>query len=369
MGMGTVEQRVIAALWSLPGIGRKSMAKLASHGAMAQWHTVEPARLLAAIDWSPQARSSISTVTSLAAVADALETALGRLGHDLVFAQDPKYPERLAELDDAPPVLFAVGPGAAVPPKRRIGMVGTRHPDADFVERARHFVELTASHGVGIVSGGAEGIDQCCHGAALRAGAETWAFLGCAIEQIDAAQRVLVTPFRDRGGTLFSEFPPGARPAKATFPRRNRLISGSSDALLILRAPKGSGALHTARYAQRQSRPILAMPGDFYNSAAEGCNALLKQGVAQLCLEPNDILRAAGLTAGDAAVKAPVNFMAGPLSEESKHVLQHIPRTPIDFEGLLEAARCDSGVLTAALLELELANRVVKRSGRRYEKL
>ena len=368
-GLGSVERRLTAALWSLPGIGRQSLDRLARLGPLEQWRSVEPSQQAGLIPWPRQALESLSVIGSLEQVADRLEQRLENLGHEVAFNGDPKYPPRLSELRDAPPMLFVVGPGAAVAPRRRVAMVGTRRPDQGFVDRARFFVEVTAAASVGIISGGAEGVDQCCHGAALRAGAETWAFLGCAIEQIDPPQRRLVRPFRDHGGTLFSEYPPGARPSRATFPRRNRLISGAADAVLVLRAPKGSGALHTVSYAIKQRRPVLAIPGDFFNLAAQGCNELIRDGLARICIEPNDLLRAAGLTPAEAATPLGAKLQKGDLTELAERVLVHVERTPVDFEWLLNETKCGSGDLASALLELELANRVVKHPGRRYELL
>lgn len=366
--METAERRVLAALWSLPGVGRKTLTHLATHGPLAQWLSVTVEHLLPLAGWKKQARASLRTIRTLADVADRLERTAKRLGHELAFAGDAKYPERLTELADAPPVLFVVGPGASATPRRRLAMVGTRRPDHGFLERARAFAEATAAAGVGIVSGGAEGVDQACHGAALRARGETWAFLGCAIEQIDPAQQVLVTPFRDFGGTLFSEFPPGARPARSTFPRRNRLISGSADAVLVLRAPVGSGALHTARYAALQGRPVLALPGDSFNEAAAGCNRLIRDKLASICLDVGDVLRVVGGSSVPSGVHQ-VNFEAGELSDLAARVLTQVSRTPVDFDVLLGKTQCGSGELSGALLELELANRVVKRAGQRYEKV
>ena len=304
----------------------------------------------------------------LADVADKLEKKVSKHGYEMVFAGDPKFPPRLTGLADAPPVLFTLGPGADVTPRRRVGMVGTRNPDTGFLEKARLFVERTAAVGLGVISGGAVGVDQACHGAAMRVGAETWAFVGCAIDQLDEAQRVLVRPFRDYGGTLFSEFPPGTRSSRATFPRRNRLIAGASDALLVLRAPLGSGALHTVKYALANDRPVLAMPGDFFNSASSACNTLIREGYARICLEPEHVHEALGVSSKPVEVTLNTTARAEPISELCAQVLAHVIRgAEIDFDVLVGLTRFDSGAVASALLELELANRVVQRPGRRYE--
>ncbi len=367
--MESAQQRAIAALWSLQGVGRKTLDAVSALGPLEQWLEVETPTLVPLVKWSPQALESLSSLRCLADAADSLEAALAEHGYDAIFSGDPRYPARLEGLgDDAPPMLFVVGPGAAVSPRRRVAMVGSRRVDPGFLERAKVFVDYVSRSGVGAISGGAEGVDQACHGAALRAGGETWAFLGCALDQIDAGQRVLVTPFRDHGGTLFSEYPPGTRSSKATFPRRNRLIAAAADAVLVLRATLKSGALHTAEAGQKVGRPVLAMPGDFFNPAAEGCNALIAAG-AHICLEPKQLLDAINVTAGDGLLEreAPSSRAVVAVSPLAERVLEHLHLGPVDFDVLLGMTQVGSGALASVLLELELANRVVKRPGKRYE--
>lgn len=368
--MQTGERRAIAALWSLQGVGPVTLLQVRDRAGpfgellerpLAQWtHLVE---------WKGDALGSLAGTECLAQVADRLERQLKRLGYEVAFEGDPAFPPRLAEAQTATPLLFVLGPGARAPPRRRAAMVGTRHPDTGFEAEARKFARSLAAHGLGIVSGGAVGIDQACHLGALDLGGETWAFLGCAIDQMDPPQRQLYRPFRDLGGTFFSAYPPGTRAEPGTFPRRNRLISGAADAVVILRGGLRSGALYTARYALRQQRPVLAMPGDFFNPVAEGCNELLRKGAARVCVSPADVLDAVGLAerlSAPGAKAAP----GGPLSQNASTVLGALSRTPADFDQVL--ARCQSlgsGAVGAALLELELSGFVVQKPGRRYEKV
>ncbi|MBL9038669.1 MAG: DNA-protecting protein DprA [Archangium sp.] len=365
--MHTAERRAVAALWSLPGVGRKTLERLRARVDLASLLPSAGADLARANPvFSAQARRGLAQLPSLGAAADTLERRLAQLGHRVVFSGDAGYPARLTEVGDAPPLLFVLGPAASAP-RRRAAMVGTRHPDAGFSHQVRPFIEAVARAGIGVVSGGAEGVDQLCHAAALGVGGETWAFLGCAIEQVDPPQRRLMGPFREGGGTFFSEFPPGTRPDRSTFPRRNRLISGAADAVLVLRAPQGSGALHTARYALEHGRPLLAMPGDPFNTAAAGCNALLHDGAARVCLAPADVLAALGEDAA-ALRPPPVGDAAGPVSASAGRVLSVLQRAPIDFDALQAKTELTAGALLAALLELELSGHVIQRAGRRFER-
>ena len=368
--MQTGERRVVAALWSVSGVGpvtlRQVRDRAGPFGELLERPLAEWTHL---IEWKGDALPSLAGVECLAQVADRLEQQLARLGYEVAFEGDPAWPPRLLKVDTVTPVLFVLGPGARAAPRRRAAMVGTRHPDTGFQAEARKFARGLAAHGVGIVSGAAVGIDQACHLGALDLGAETWAFLGCAIDQMDDAQRRLYRPFRDLGGTFFSQYPPGTRSERSTFPRRNRLIAGAADAVVVLRAGGRSGALHTVKYAREQGRPVLAMPGDFFNPAAEGCNELLRKGAARVCVSPADVLDAVGLAD---RLSSP-DWKAAPtgaLSQNASAVLAVLSRTPSDFDEVLSRCqRLGSGAVGAALLELELGGFVVQKPGRRYEKV
>lgn len=231
------------------------------------------------------------------------------------------------------------------------------------------FASEVAAAGIGVVSGAAVGIDQCAHFGALDARGETWAFLGCALDQVDAPQVAVVARMLAEGGTVFSQFPPGARSNQSSFTVRNRLIAGASDAVLVFRAPSNSGALYTAAAAFRYRRPVLVTPGDPWNSAAAGSNALLLRG-ASPCLSLPDVRRAIGL-AQSLSERPPApaasHVEVSSLSAAAQAALAAL-RAPMSFEGLQEAAALPPDVLAAALIELELHALVLQKAGRRFER-
>ena len=170
----------------------------------------------------------------------------------------------------------------------------------------------------------------------------------------------------DAGGALYSELPPGVRASRQTFPRRNRLISGSADAVVVLRAGEHSGALHTVRAARRQGRPILAWPGEVWAEAALGCNLLLRHGIAQVCLSADDALRAVGLLSA-AAPALPDEVPL--LSAQAQTVYGLLSRTPRPLEELEVESGFDPGTLMSALSELELLGLAFQSPGKRYERV
>lgn len=363
--METVERRATAALWSLNGIGPKSLFRLErTFGGLGHLFERPVADWRREVSLTARACESLDAIRSLAEVADGLEKALRRLGQRAVFPGDGDWPPLLAR--EVAPLLFVVGPGGGAP-RRRVAIVGTRHPEPGVCDRIRLLAIELVTSGLVVVSGGAEGIDQAAHSGALRGGGETWAFLGSAIEQMDPAQLVLWKPFLDRGGSFFSQFPPGTRADRSTFRRRNPLISGSSDAVLVARAPKKSGALITAQAAVAQGRPLLVIPGDPWNPASVGTNELLHSGLASVCLGAGDVIAAVGLK-GAIAGPSQRTTQREAVSEDAAIVLEALDRHPADVDELVVKCGLESGRLSACLVELQLAGYVVQKAGGRFEK-
>jgi DNA processing protein len=367
--MDAMERRVVAALWSLPGVGVKAIAQVRAAYPSLDGLLERPLRSwVGALALGAPQRQGLATVECLAQAHERLDAALARHGYDVLFPGDPGWPPPLRGVSGAPPVLFKLGPGADAPARRRVAVVGTRTPESGSTREIRRLVSDIAAAGVGVVSGAAEGIDRVAHLGALDAGGETWAFLGCAIEEMDAAQAVLRRPFLDGGGTFFSQFPPGTRPDKGHFVQRNALISGAAEAVLVARAPRKSGALITVERGRAQGRPILAVPGDPWNAAAEGSNALLRQG-ARPCLAVSDVLSVLGLD--DAPRRPPpAHAPREALSPSAQRVLGALSRVATPFDELLaQLGGVSAGDLSAALLELELSGDALQRPGKRYEKV
>jgi DNA processing protein len=200
---------------------------------------------------------------------------------------DAGYPTRLRALPDAPPELHVrhgedlapVAPGWGHA-EHSVAIVGARAAQAVAVARARSLARDLAGRGVVIVSGGALGVDAAAHRGALDSHAETAtgttvAVLGCGIDVVYPAQhRGLYDDIRAAGGVLVSQFRPGAPPRPANFVRRNAVIAGLSDAVVVIGAGATSGALHTAAAARRLGRVVAAVPG------SAGCDGLIAHGAA-----------------------------------------------------------------------------------------
>src|SRR5215472_7888133 len=363
----SAERDALLALWAVPGIGSIGLGGVRSWAA-GRWDDLldTPVR-----DWvdglpaSDSVRARLRAAGSLRGLADEVRERAERGHMEVVHRGDPAYPRMLAEVRDAPPILFMRGTLGR--PRPRLAMVGTRHPEQGYLRHARAFAAAVAAGGAGVVSGAAAGVDRACHLGALDVGGETWAFLGSALDQVDAAQARLVPAILDGGGAVFSELPPGIRASKQTFPRRNRLISGASDAVLVLRAAKGSGAKHTVGAARVQGRPVLACPGETWAKAAELCNLLVARGLAKLCLGPAEALRAVGID-GTVAVEVAPGPMPG-MSDAAARIYALLGREPTPVEELEDGSGLDPGGAVSALCELELLGLAVQGPGRRYQRV
>lgn len=364
----SAEQCALLALWAVPGLGPRALDALRAFadGRLESLAAVPVRDWVAEAPLTPQVRRRLARVPELGALAERVWEACEAGQMRVAFAGEHEYPERLQGVLDAPPLLFYRG--EVSPPRRRVAMVGSRHPDGGFLPYARSFARRVAEGGVGIVSGAAMGVDRACHWGAMDAGGETWAFLGSALDALDVAQARMLPHFLERGGVFFSELPPGVRASTTTFPRRNRLISGASDAVLVLRAGADSGSLYTAHAGRAQGRPVLALPGDVLSEAAAGCNTLLRDGHARACLSVEDVWRAVGAWP-QRAVPPGAGASWAELSAEARGAYGLLDRVPRTFDEVLEGSQLPPAALTSALVELELSGWVLQHPGKLYEKV
>ncbi len=203
---------------------------------------------------------------------------LRELAIEIVTIADPWYPARLRAIALPPPVLYAIGDARRLDGERAVAVVGTRHPtSAGRALAGRISTALVASRAA-VVSGLAYGIDGAAHEATLRAGGTTVAVIGGGhAVAAPAAHRRLVEAILASGGAVVSEHGPDVEPSTGTFPRRNRLISGLSDATVVVEAPARSGALITASWALEQGRRCFLVPGAIDAPASAGCLAFLRE--------------------------------------------------------------------------------------------
>lgn len=216
----------------------------------------------------------------------ALATGAAR-GLQLVAARTPAYPPRLWEIADPPLVLWSKG--TAPLDSRSVAIVGSRRSTPTGLMVARQLGGDLAAAGWTIVSGMALGVDGAAHEAALDAGGETVAVLGCGADIVYPWEHRALAARLVARGRILSEFPPGTAPRPWHFPLRNRIISGLVQAVVVVEASERSGSLITARLAMEQGREVLAVPGSAASGRYRGSHALIRDG-ARLVETVDDIL-------------------------------------------------------------------------------
>ncbi len=356
----------LAGLWSVAGVGELRLAHLRQKLDPAQIIDLDPDEWLGDSGLPEELQPALRGPT-LRERGERVLYQARVTGQRVAFVGDREYPELLARVERHPPMLFFKGPGAERA-RRRVALVGTRRPDNDLRRSAREFGEAVARQGLTVVSGAAEGIDTQCHlGAMDHPGGETWAFLGSSLDAIDAYQKNLMFPLVERGATVFTDYPPGVRADRAKFPRRNRLISGASDATVLVLAPVKSGALYTAEAAWEQGRPVLALSLPFGTDSAEGGYEWVRAGKARPCFTMRDLFAAMNV---DLAVveKRALPRREEPVSEPAQRALTALERDKLDFDAwLARVAPTTPSALVSLIVELELAGRVVECPGRLYQ--
>ncbi|MBI2381815.1 MAG: DNA-protecting protein DprA [Gammaproteobacteria bacterium] len=267
---------------------------------------------------------------------------------------DPRYPPLLAQLSDAPTVLYVLG-DAALLRAAQLAVVGSRNPTALGRETAEAFAAGLTQAGLVITSGLALGIDGAAHEGALRAG-HTLAVCGTGLDRVYPARHKALAHRIAAQGALISEFPPGTLVQASNFPRRNRLIAGLSLGTLVVEAALQSGSLITARLALDYGREVFAIPGSIHNPLARGCHALIREG-AKLVECAEDVLEELGALAGleFAAAPAPGMPTALPgLDAQEQAVLAAVDHAPTSVDRVIARTGLPAPVVSGSLLGLEL---------------
>jgi DNA processing protein len=240
-----------------------------------------------------------------------------------------------------------------------VAIIGSRRASQYGLRVARSLSAGIAVQGVGIVSGLARGIDGEAHRGCLDAGGLTMAVLGSGIDVIYPPEHADLAAEISLHGAVVSEFPPGTAPDAFNFPTRNRLISGFSQAVVVVEAGDRSGTMITVDAALEQGRDVFAVPGEITRAGSRGTNRLIREG-AMVATCPADILEAIGAGVQTGAGLVPAG------DGEASPVLEALAEGPAHFDELLRATGAAAAELQSDLLLLELSGRVVKRQGGFY---
>ena len=276
----------------------------------------------------------------------------------------PGYPGRLKEIPDPPVVLWCRGaPHVLEGPA--VAIVGSRAGSPYAREVASQLGAELAARGVVVVSGLARGVDAAAHRGALTAGGPTVAVLGSGLDVVYPPEHGPLLEAIATDGVSVSELEPGVPPLAFHFPRRNRIISGLSLAVVVVEASERSGSLITARCAAEQGREVMAVPGNVLSGRCRGGHALIRDG-AKVVESADDILEEIRPQVSGRIPAVPIAEDAG---DDEDLLLMYMDRgESYDLDQLAERSGLEGAILSSRVLDLELRGQVVRLDTGRFSR-
>jgi DNA processing protein len=338
------------AISLVPGVGPVGFGRLLERFGSARAAWAAGAELIDCLPRpSPDALAGLRRLrrTGATAVARRVEAAVRQAGGSVLTALDEQYPPALRSSEPRPAVLYRAGDPAAFE-MPAVAIVGTRRTTGYGRSAAQEVADELARAGVTVVSGLAVGIDGEAHAAALAAGGRSVAVLPSPLDRIYPPRHLeLAARLAAEGGALISELAPGHSPGRPDFARRNRLIAGLSQAVVVVEAPDRSGALLTAAAAVELGKELYAVPGPIDSLASRGSNRLIADHLASLVTSSAGLLTSIGLRPGERPLSVAT------LSDPEALVLYALTRRPASVEELLPVTRLSTASLASVLTLLE----------------
>jgi DNA processing protein len=273
-----------------------------------------------------------------------------------------QFPLLLREIADPPPVLWVRGAVSAFDAPA-VAIVGSRAGSPYALAVAERLAADVAARGLIVTSGMARGVDSAAHRGALSVSGRTIAVVGCGVDVAYPREHFALMNDIAATGAVVSELVPGTPPQAQFFPRRNRIISGLSKAVVVIEAGEKSGSLITARCALEQGRDVLAVPGNILNGRNRGGHALLRDG-AKIVETADDIVEELGLGSRPAATGS-----AAAAAEDDPILGCLLPAEPCEIEAIAERSGLPTPTLLTRLFQLEIAGLVGRSAGGRFVRL
>ena len=309
-----------------------------------------------------------------AAAIERIEAEFARGAHYL-FHDDPDYPLTLLTTETPPPVLTVRG-NLALFDQPGVAIVGARNASAGAVRLARDFAAGLARRGFAVISGLARGIDAAAHRGALavqNGDGGTIAVIAGGIDVVYPPEHAQLQDQIADEGLLVAEMPPGTEPRARHFPSRNRIIAGLAAGTVVVEAAQKSGSLITARLAGEFGREVMAVPGSPLDARAHGCNQLIRDG-AILVQSADDIAELVQTFEGTARSTFREGGLAGYLGTDDdgepggalvETIAGLLGMAPVGVDEVIRQSGAAPGTVQDALLDLELAGRLVRHAGGR----
>lgn len=276
----------------------------------------------------------------------------------ILTIESENYPKKLFDLPDRPLVLYAKG-DLALLDEKGIAVVGTRSPTNYGKIVTEKIVGSIATAGFVVVSGLCYGVDEIAHKKTLAVGGKTIAVVGSGFNNIYPAINTNLSKEIAEKGLLLSEYPPSFVAKRYTFPRRNRIVAGLSDGVLITEAGKKSGTVHTKEFALEYGKDIFAVPGSIFSDKSELPNELIKTAQAECVLSADDILQYYG-------VKKDAKKKSIEVSFDEQTILSILADGEKDVDFLAEKSQIPINILNSCLTTLEIRGLIRRLPAKTY---
>ena len=347
-----------------PGVGRLSAQRLLDHFGSVQAVFSAGVDVLAQLVSPARARALSGPPAAL--MTQGIDAALawsGMPNHHILTLDHPHYPAPLRQIPDPPILLYTVG-NTELLSCNGVAMVGTRNASVQGLANAGNFGYALSEAGLTIVSGMALGIDAAAHDGGLRGASSTVAVIGTGADRIYPRRNEKLARRIAEQGCIVSEYPLGTPPLAPNFPRRNRIISGLSCAVLVVEAAAESGSLITAHLAIEQGRDVFAIPGSIHSPLSKGCHKLIKEG-AKLVESVGDLLHELSRSPLTSLGSGSVFEYSGP----GLPLLRVMGHEPVDTDTLAGMSDLAPAFLAGQLLTLELAGQIERLPGGLFQRV
>lgn len=290
-----------------------------------------------------------------------------RLKVSVITCNDSAYPSCLKEIFAPPPIIYVKGK-IEVFQRHAVAVVGTRIPTVYGKKVTDSICAELVERRLVIVSGMARGIDTSAHQSCINHRGETVAVLGCGLDRCYPPENRELSEKIVENGVLLSEFPLGTPPEAYNFPRRNRIISGMSSAVLVVEAGIKSGSLITAHYALQQGREVFAVPGPISSPVSEGTFNLIRDGAipARSGHEIAQSLKITTLSLENHTGCPSAGFSMELLQDSEKDVFEQLSTIPVRIDEISTRTGIPVAALYPLLLNLELKGLIRQLSGQLY---
>ena len=269
---------------------------------------------------------------------------------DFYSIENPRYPKRLLMIENPPFCLYVRGK-LPQEDEKTVGIIGARDGTAYGQEMARYYGKEFAKLGISVISGMARGVDGIAQQSTLEYGGLSYGVLGCGINICYPKENFALYQNLIKQGGIISEYPPDTMPKAGLFPRRNRIISGIADNILVIEAKEKSGTLITVDWALNQGKDVFAVPGRAFDPYSEGCNQLIQMG-AKLVRNIEDFYEEYHIKNHDARKNCEKNLKT--LDKNQKVVYSCLSLEPKYLDNIRKETNLSTKELLSILFHLEM---------------